>query len=88
VIRSVEAVQQAENLIHRPVAARRWLVDLVDHHQDGQAGGQGLLDHEKGLGHGTFLGIDQQDRAVGHAQHPFHLAAEVGMARVSMMLIW
>jgi hypothetical protein len=42
-------------------------------------GGQSLLDHEKGLGHGALLGIDQQHRSVGHAQHPFHLAAEIRM---------
>jgi len=79
-LRRLQADHQVEDLVHGPVAAGGRLVDFVDHHQQGQPGGQGLLDHEIGLGHGALLGVDQQHGAVGHAQHPFHLTAEVGMA--------
>ncbi len=42
---------------------------------------QGLFQHEIGLRHGPFLGIHQQQAAVRHAQHPLHLAAEIGVTR-------
>ena len=40
-----------------------------------------MAQHEPGLGHGALKRIDQQQGAVGHAQHALYLAAEVGMAR-------
>ena len=78
-VRGIETIEQAEDLIHRPIATRRRLVDFIDHHQDGETRCQGLLDHEESLRHRTFLGINQEHRAVRHAQHPLHLTAKVGM---------
>ena len=37
--------------------------------------------HEAGLGLGALVGIDDEQGAVGHVEHAFHLATEVGMAR-------
>ncbi len=45
-----------------------------------QAHLQRLAEHELGLGHHPFLGVDQQQAAVDHAQDPLDLAAEVGVA--------
>ena len=45
-----------------------------------QAHLQRLAEHELGLRHDAFLGVDQQHAAVDHAQDPLHLAAEVGVA--------
>jgi hypothetical protein len=45
-----------------------------------QAHLQRLGQHELGLRHDAFLGVDQQDAAVHHAQDAFDLAAEVGVA--------
>ena len=56
-------------------------VDLVDHHDDPVAQLQGLGQDEAGLGHGALRRVHQQEHAVDHLQHPFHLAAEVGVAR-------
>lgn len=44
--------------------------------------------HEAGLGLGALVGIDDEQGAVGHVEHAFHLATEVGMAGVSMTLIF
>ena len=55
-------------------------VDLVDDHDGPVAQLQGLPQHEAGLRHGAFGGIDQQQHAVHHVQHALHLAAEVGVA--------
>ena len=40
-----------------------------------------LRDHELGLRHRPFGGVDQDDRAVHHGQDALHLAAEIGVAR-------
>ena len=37
--------------------------------------------HVFGLGHGAFISVYQQQNAVHHVQHPFHFAAEIGVAR-------
>ena len=39
-----------------------------------------LLEHEAGLRHGAFGGIDQQQHAVHHVHHALDLAAEIGVA--------
>ena len=40
-----------------------------------------LSEHELGLRHRPFEGIDQDEAAVGHLQGPLDLAAEVGVTR-------
>ena len=56
-------------------------VDLVDDDHDAQAAVDGVAQDEARLGHGALEGVDEQQRAVGHAQHALDLAAEVGVAR-------
>ena len=62
------------------VDARVGAVDLVDHEDDRQARGQGLAQHEAGLGQGPLGGVDEQDDAVDHGQAALDLPAEVGVA--------
>ena len=57
------------------------LVDLVDGDDRLQPDLQRLLQHELGLRHRAFGGIDQQHRAVDHVEDALDLAAEIGMAR-------
>ena len=40
-----------------------------------------MAQHEARLGHGALECVDDEQRAVGHVQHAFNLAAEIGMAR-------
>ena len=40
-----------------------------------------LLRHEPRLRHRAFVGVDEQQHAVDHAEHALDLAAEVGVAR-------
>ena len=39
-----------------------------------------MLQHKARLWHGTFGGIYQQQRGVGHFKHALHLATKVGVA--------
>ena len=54
-------------------------VGLVDDHDGPQPQAQRAHEHVAGLGHGTFVGVDQQEHRVDHAEHAFDLAAEVGV---------
>jgi hypothetical protein len=63
-----------------PVRVGVGAVDLVDAEDRLQAHLQRLGQHELGLRHDAFLGVDQQDAAVHHAEDALHLAAEVGVA--------
>ncbi len=56
-------------------------IDFVDHHDRTTAGRQRFFEHKAGLRHRAFGGIDQDQTAVGHLDHPFDLAAKVGVAR-------
>src|SRR5262249_45285103 len=55
-------------------------VDLVDDDDGPQLAGERLAQDEARLRHDALSGIDQQQRAIGHFQDPFDLAAEVGVA--------
>ena len=72
--------EQVEDLVQHFVRRGVGPIDLVDDHDRLQAALQGLGEHEAGLRHGPFGGIDQHQRPVGHPQHALHLAAEVGVA--------
>ena len=73
--------QQVEDLVHDRVGAALGAVALVDDHDRLQADLERLLQHEARLRHGALERVDQQQAAVGHAQHALDLAAEVGVAR-------
>jgi hypothetical protein len=55
-------------------------VDLVDDHDRAQPALQRPGQDGARLGHGAFDGVDQQQAAIGHVEHPLHLTAEVGVA--------
>jgi hypothetical protein len=75
-----ELHEQIEDLVDHRVGPLLGPVDLV-HHQDGaEPVGQRLLEHEAGLGHHALDGVDQQQDAIHHAEHPLHLSPEVGVA--------
>jgi len=80
-LRRVEGDEEVEDLVDDGVRAGGRLVDLVDDDDGLQAEGEGLGEHEAGLRHRTFEGVDDEEAAVGHVEHALDLAAEVGVAR-------
>lgn len=79
---------ELEDLIEDFVGTRARAVDLVDDDDGHQIEAESMLENETRLRHGALEGIDQQQDAVGHLEHTLDLAAEVGMAGVSMTLIF
>ena len=79
-VRRVERGEEVEHLVDHLVDARVGLVDLVDGDDRLQADLERLADHELGLRHRPFGGVDQHDGAVDHRENALHLAAEVGVA--------
>ena len=77
----IEGCEEVEDLVHHLDMALVMLVDLVDGDDGPEADLQRLLQHELGLRHRAFGGIDQQHRAVDHVEDALDLAAEIGMAR-------
>ena len=77
----VERGEQVEHLVDDLDVARIRPVDLVDRHDRPQPDLQRLADHELGLRHRAFGGVDQHDGAVDHVEDALHLAAEIGVAR-------
>ena len=56
-------------------------VHLVDDDDGLVPQAQRLAQHEGGLRHGAFLGVDQQEDAVHHAEGALDFPAEIGVAR-------
>ena len=77
----VEHREQVEDLVVDRPGAGIGPVDLVDHDDRPQAAPQRLADHELGLRHRPFGGVDQHQDAVDHAENALDLAAEIGVAR-------
>ena len=80
VLVGVEIQEELFDLVHDLGDAGVGPVDLVDDQDDGQAGLEGLAQHEAGLGQRALGGVDQEQDAVDHVQPPLDLAAEVGVA--------
>ncbi len=72
---------QIEDLFVHLVGTAVRLVDLVDDDDRLLTQREGLLEHEPRLRHRSLERIDEQQHAVGHVEHAFHLAAEIGVAR-------
>ena len=72
--------EEVEGLVQGAVRIGVGAVDLVDHHDGAQAQAQRPHQHVAGLGHGAFVGVDQQQHRVDHGEHPLHLAGEIGVA--------
>ena len=80
VVGGVERGEQVEHFVDDLDMARVGPVDLVDDHDRLQADLERLADHELGLRHRAFGGVNQHDRRIHHRQDALNLAAEVGMA--------
>ena len=76
-----EFQEQLERFVEHFLRPGVGAVDLVDDHDRLEPALHRLAKHEAGLRHRPFGRIDQHQRSVGHFQHPFHFAAEVGVAR-------
>ncbi len=72
--------EQIEHLVEHLVGAGVGAVDLVEDDDRPQLVLKRFFQHEAGLRHGPFGGIDEQEDAVGHAQDAFDFAAEIGVA--------
>ena len=75
-----ELQEQIEDLVDDLVGAGVGAIDLVDHDHRPQAAFQGLRKDEAGLRHRPLGGVDQHQRAVGHAEDALDFAAEIGVA--------
>ena len=76
----VEVEEQLVDLVEHLVGPGVLAVDLVEHDDRRQAGGQRLGQHVAGLGQRALGRVDEQQHAVDHGQRPLDLAAEVGVA--------
>jgi hypothetical protein len=79
-VAGAEVGEQVEDLVQRAVGFGIGLVDLVQDDDGPQTQGKRLGQHELGLRHRAFGGVDQQADAVDHRQDPLHLATKVGVA--------
>ena len=77
----IERGEKIEDIVQHNVRLGIGAVDLVDDDDRLQPDGERLHQHELGLRHRPFGGIDEQDGAVDHVQDALHLAAEIRVAR-------
>ena len=75
----VEVHEQLVDLVDDLGYAGVGPVDLVDDHDDRQAGLEGLAEHEAGLWPGSLRRVHEQHHAVDHVERPLDLTAEVGV---------
>ena len=76
----VERGEEVEDGVQHEVRLGVGAVDLVDDDDRLQPDGERLRQHELGLRHRPFGGVDEQDGAVHHVEDALHLAAEIGVA--------
>ena len=79
-VRRAQMNEQIEGAIEDVIDHGIRTIDLIDHHDRFMAERERFPEHEGGLGHRDFLGIDQNKHPIHHAEGPFDFAAEVGMA--------
>jgi hypothetical protein len=79
--RRVEGDEQVKNFLEHFEVTLVGPVDLVDGNDGPQPLRQRLAEHELGLRHRAFGGIDEDHHAIHHRQNAFNLAAKVGVAR-------
>ena len=77
----IEGCEKIEDLVDDFDMALVRPVDLVDDDDRLEADLQGLAEHEFGLRHRAFGGIDEKYGTVDHVEDALDLAAEIGMAR-------
>ena len=76
----VESREKIEDFVDDFLVAGVRTVDLVDGDDRTETDLQRLADHELGLRHRAFGGIDQNNRAIHHRQDTLDFTAEVGVA--------
>ncbi len=54
-------------------------VNFVNHHNRFVSEFQGFFQHEFGLRHRPFLGVNQKQNAVRHSQNSFHFSAKISV---------
>jgi len=79
VVGGAQIDEQVEDLVDHFGRALFDPVDLVDHEDRLQAVLERLAQHEAGLGHHALDRAGEQEYRVDHAEHPLHLAAEIGV---------
>ncbi len=80
VVVGLEREKEIEDRLQRLLGLGVGAVDLVDHDDRLEAELKRLGEHELGLRHDGFGGIDEQHDAVDHREDALDLAAEIGMA--------
>ena len=76
----VERDEEIEDLLQHFEVALVGAVDLVDRDDRAEALRQRLAEHELGLRHRAFDGIDEDHDAIDHREDALDLAAEIGVA--------
>ena len=71
-----EVVGLLDDIVDASVGA----VDLVEDEDEWELLGQGLAQHEAGLGEGALGGIDEEDDAVDHLEATLDLTAEISVS--------
>ena len=75
-----QAQEQVHGLVDDFFDPRVGAVGLVDQEDHRQVRGEGLAQHEAGLGQRALGSVDEEDDAVDHGQAALDLATEVGVA--------
>ena len=73
--------EQVENLVNCHLGIDAGPVNLVDENNRAQTLFQSFFQHKAGLRHRSFVGVNDQQTTIHHAQHPLHLTAEVCVPR-------
>ena len=80
-VRGAQPVEEVEGPIHGPVGSGALAVHLVHHDDCAETALERLPGHERGLRHGAFDRVHQEDDGIDHGEDALHLAAEIRVAR-------
>ena len=75
-----QGIEQVEDRFVHGLGPGVRAIHLADRDDRPQADPERLVHDELGLRHGTLCRIHQDEHAVDHSEHPFHLAAEIRVA--------
>ena len=78
---SVQVHQKLQHLVNDLIDPLVRPVDFIHDHNHPMSQFQSAAEDEPGLRHRSLGGVHQKNHAVDHFQHPFHLAAEIRVAR-------
>ena len=71
---------QVKSQVDHLVRASVLTVNLVNHHDGAQSQLERLTQHETGLGHRAFSGINEEQAAVYHTEYALHFSTEIGVS--------